>query len=40
VDVDLAALAGKKVNFHLKVISKGDSTDDIVLWMAPRVTNP
>lgn len=40
VDVDLAALAGKKVNITLKVISKGDSTDDIVLWMAPRVTNP
>lgn len=40
LDVGLDSLAGKEVIFHLKVYSKGDSTDDVALWMAPRVTNP
>lgn len=39
-DVDLSALKGKTVRLILKVSSKGDSTDDIALWLAPRVTNP
>jgi len=40
VDIDLGSLADKEVYLLLKVISKGDSTDDVALWMAPRVTNP
>lgn len=40
VNVDLSGLDGKNIVFHLKVISKGDSTDDVVLWMAPRITHP
>lgn len=40
VDVDLSSLAGKNIIIHLKLMSKGDSTDDVVLWMAPRVTHP
>ncbi len=39
-DVDLSALKGKTVRLTLKVISKGDPTDDIALWLAPRITNP
>ena len=40
VDIDLSSLAGKEVYLLLKVYSNGDSTDDIALWVAPRVTNP
>ncbi len=40
VDIDLDFLEGKEVYLLLKVTSKGDSTDDVALWMAPRVTNP
>ena len=40
VDVDLSSLKGKTVQLLLKVISKGDSTDDVAIWLAPRVTNP
>ncbi len=40
VDVDLSTLAGKTIVFYLKVSSKGDSTNDVVLWEAPRITNP
>ena len=39
-DVDLSALQGKTVRLTLKVSSKGDSTDDVALWLAARVTNP
>ena len=39
-DVDLSALKGKTVRLILKVSSKGDSTDDVAIWLAPRVTNP
>ena len=39
-DVDLSALKGKTVRFILKVSSRGDSTDDVAIWLAPRVTNP
>lgn len=38
-NVDLSALKGKTVRLILKVISKGDPTDDIAIWMAPRVTS-
>ena len=40
LDVNLDSLAGKEIHLLLKVYSKGDSTDDVALWMAPRVTNP
>jgi hypothetical protein len=40
VDVDLNALSGKTVRLILKVFSKGDPTDDLAMWMAPRITNP
>jgi len=40
VDVNLDSLADKEVHLMLKVYSKGDSTDDVALWMAARVTNP
>lgn len=40
VDIDLSTLAGQEVVFKLKVISNRDSTDDIALWMAARLTNP
>lgn len=40
LDVDLSALSGKTIRLVLKVISKGDSTDDIALWLAPRITKP
>jgi hypothetical protein len=38
--VDLSALSGKTIRLVLKVISKGDPTDDIALWIAPRITKP
>jgi len=40
VNIDLSSLAGQEVVFKLKVTSKRDSTDDIALWMAARLTNP
>jgi hypothetical protein len=40
LDVDLSALSGKTIRLVLKVISKGDSTDDVALWLAPRITKP
>ncbi len=40
VDIDLSALAGQEVAFKLKVMSNHDSTDDIALWLAARLTNP
>lgn len=39
-DVDLSSLKGKIVRLHLKVYSNSDSTDDIALWLAARVTKP
>ena len=40
VSVDLSALDGKEIIFFLKVLSKGDSTNDLAQWMAVRVTHP
>lgn len=37
VNVDLSALAGKKVIFYLTVYSTGDPTDDQAFWLAPRI---
>lgn len=39
-DVDLSTLQGKTIRLILKVISQGDPSDDIALWLAPRITNP
>lgn len=40
VNVDLSALDGKEIIFFLKVLSKGDSTNDLAQWMAVRITHP
>jgi len=40
VDVDLSALDGKEIIFFLKVISNGNSTNDLAQWMAARITHP
>jgi len=40
VNVDLSALDGKEIVFFLKVLSKGNSTDDLAQWMAVRITHP
>ncbi len=37
VDVDLSALAGKKVTFILAVDSRGDPAGDQGLWVQPRI---
>ena len=37
VDVDLAALAGKNVNFVLQVVTNGSSAQDWAYWVNPRV---
>ncbi len=39
-DVDLSALAGKEVNFYLKVKSGGNSSGDVAYWMDARITHP
>lgn len=40
VTVDLSSLDGKDVIFFLKVISQGNSKEDLAQWMAARVTHP
>lgn len=40
VDLDLSAMDGQSLIFFLKVISKGDPTDDFAQWMAARITHP
>jgi hypothetical protein len=40
VNVDLSALDGKEIVFFLKVLSKGNSTDDLAQWMAVRISHP
>lgn len=37
VEVDLSALAGKKVNFILAVDSRGDPVGDEAVWVQPRI---
>ncbi len=37
IDADLSSLAGKSVEFILRVNNNGDSTDDRVFWLAPVV---
>ncbi len=37
VDVDLSGLAGQDVRFYLTVFANGSSSDDLALWLAPRV---
>jgi len=39
IDIDLTSLAGKKVQFVLKVLNNGgSSTDDVAFWLAPKFT--
>ncbi len=40
VTVDLSSLDGKDVIFFLKVMSQGNSKEDLAQWMAARVTHP
>jgi hypothetical protein len=40
VTVDLSSLDGKEVVFYLKVLSKGDSTNDFAQWMAAHISHP
>ncbi len=37
IDQDLSALAGKKVNFVLQVVTNGSSAQDWAYWVNPRV---
>lgn len=37
VNVDLASLAGKKVNFVLQVVTNGSSAQDWAYWVNPRI---
>lgn len=38
--VDLSGLAGEQVNLYLKVTNNGNSTDDMAMWLAARITRP
>lgn len=38
IDVDLSELAGEKVQLVLLVHNRGNSTDDKVFWMVPRIS--
>ncbi len=40
IDIDLGELQGKTVQFILQVNNAGDSVDDQVFWLWPRITNP
>lgn len=40
VDLDLSALAGKKVKFTLKVLANGSAEGDKAVWVAPRIDRP
>ncbi len=41
LDVDLSSLAGKKVQFVLKVLNNdGSSTDDVAFWLDPQIVRP
>ena len=40
VTVDLSSLDGKEIIFFLKVMSQGNSKEDLAQWMAARVTHP
>jgi hypothetical protein len=37
ISVDVSSLAGKSVQFYLKVNNNGDSTDDRIFWIAAKV---
>lgn len=40
MDIDLSALSGQTITLYLRVESRGDSTDDIAVWLAPRLSQP
>ena len=41
LDIDLSSLAGKKVQFVLKVVNNnGSSEDDVVFWLDPQIVRP
>jgi len=37
LNIDLSTLNGKSVQFILKVLSNGNSQDDLAFWLAPRI---
>jgi len=41
IDIDLSSLAGKNVQFVLKVLNNdGSSTDDVAFWLSPQIVRP
>ncbi len=40
IDVDLTSLAGKTVEFELKVLANGSSNQDAAIWVAPQIAIP
>jgi hypothetical protein len=41
IDIDLSSLAGKNVQFVLKVLNNdGSSTDDVAFWLIPQIVRP
>jgi len=40
VDVDLTSIAGKNVQFALAVLANGSASQDLAIWVSPRVALP
>lgn len=40
LDIDLSSIAGKTVQFVLAVLANGSSTQDMAVWVSPRVALP
>ena len=40
IDVDLSSIAGKNVQFALAVLANGPATQDMAVWVSPRVAIP
>jgi len=40
IDVDLSSIVGKSVQFALAVLANGPSTQDMAIWVSPRVAIP
>jgi hypothetical protein len=40
ISVDLTPLAGKAIEFELKVLANGTSNQDVAIWVAPQIALP
>ena len=40
ISVDLTPLAGKSIEFELKVLANGTSNQDVAIWVAPQIALP